>query len=377
LKILYPVIDGEITGGNIVCLRLIEEALKRGYEVIVNSPKPGKFTDIVQAKGIKVYSVNIRRSFYLWGAVKLACIIKQEGVDLVHSHTPLAGTVLSRVAGWLAGVPVISHAHIWDFFNRNPWIKRYQFLFNWVSSRFLCARIIAVSESVKIDIIKQGVAADKTSVIYNGIDLTSLSLEKTAAKIREEFGLKPNQPIVGTVARLCKNKGQHVLIKAMREVARNYPDAVVILVGEDLLEGGVYRKKLENLANDLGIKQQIIFAGYRANIIDFMSAFDLFVLPSAFEGLAIVILEAMAARKPVIASLEGGTPEIVVHGQTGNLTTFGDSDALAEAIIYHLKNPAISEKMGEQGYERVRDHFSLTLMVGKIMDIYQELFSEK
>jgi glycosyltransferase involved in cell wall biosynthesis len=377
LKILYPVIDGEITGGNIVCLRLIEESLKRGYGVVVNSPKPGKFTDILKEKGIKIYNVNISRTFYFGGAVKLAQIIKQEGVDLVHSHTPLAGTVLSRVAGWLAGVPVISHAHIWDFFNRNPWIKRYQFLFNWVSSRFFCARIIAVSESVKMDIIKQGVVADKISVIYNGIDLSSLNLDRNSAMIREEFGLKPNQPIIGSVARLCKNKGQHVLIRAAREVIRKCPDAVFILVGEDLLEGGVYKKKLEALANDLGIRQQIIFAGYRANIIEFMLAFDLFVLPSAFEGLAIVILEAMAARKPVIASLEGGTPEIVADGQTGSLTIFGDSDKLAEAIIYHLKNPEISKKMGERGYERVKEYFSLSRMLDKVMDIYQKLSPEK
>ena len=377
MKILYPVIDGEITGGNIVCLRIIEESLKKGYEVIVNSPKPGKFTDLLKAKGIKIYSVDIRRSFHLGCAVKLAYIIKQEGVDLVHSHTPLAGTVLSRVAGWLAGVPVISHAHIWDFFNRNPLIKQYQFLFNWVSSRFFCARVIAVSESVKMDIIKQGVVADKISVIYNGIDLNNLRLGENSAKIREEFGLKPNQPIIGSVARLCKNKGQHVLIKAAQEVVRNCPDAVFILVGEDLLQGGVYRKKLEGLANDLGLKQQIIFAGYRADVMEFMRVFDLFVLPSAFEGLAIVILEAMVASKPVIASLEGGTPEIVVDGQTGTLTTFEDSDKLAQAIIYHLKNPEISKKMGERGYERVKEHFSLSQMLDKVMGIYQELVTEK
>ena len=111
--------------------------------------------------------------------------------------------------------------------------------------------------------------------------------------------------------------------------------------------------------------------------MEFMRVFDLFVLPSAFEGLAIVILEAMVASKPVIASLEGGTPEIVVDGQTGTLTTFEDSDKLAEAIIYHLKNPGISKKMGERGYERVKEHFSLSRMLDKIMDTYQELLAEK
>jgi glycosyltransferase involved in cell wall biosynthesis len=377
LKILYPVIDGEITGGNVVCLRIIERSLERGYQVVVNSPKPGKFTDILKAKGIKVYNVDIRRTFYFWNALKLACIIKRDGINLVHSHTPLAGTVLSRIAGWLAGVPVISHAHIWDFFNRNPLIGKYQFFLNWFSSRFFCARIIAVSESVKLDIIKQGIIAGKISVIHNGINLDKLSPEENITPIREEFGLKPNQQIIGMVARICYNKGQHVLIQAAQEVVRKCPNAVFIFVGEDLLRGGEYRKKLEDLANDLGLKQQVIFAGYRADIIEFMRALDLFVLPSAFEGLAIVILEAMAASKPVIASLEGGTPEIVVDGHTGTLVTFGDSDKLAKTIIYYLKNPEISKKMGKLGHKRVKEHFSLSRMLDKLIDIYQELAAEK
>ncbi len=144
MKILYPIIDGEVTGGNLICLRIIEEALRRGYEVVINSPSEGKFTDMLRQKGIKVYNIDTCRTFRLDSAIKLAYIIKKEGINLVHSHAPLGGTILSCLAGWIAGVPVINHAHISYYLNLNPIVKCYQFLLNWLTSRLFCVKVIAV-----------------------------------------------------------------------------------------------------------------------------------------------------------------------------------------------------------------------------------------
>src|SRR3989338_10066999 len=164
LKIFYPVINGEITGGNIIALRIIDEALRRGYGVVVNSPTEGKFTRLLEEKGIKVYYIDTRKTFRLDSAFGLAFIIKKEGIGLIHSHTPLAGTVLSRLSGWITGIPVLNHAHCPEFINRNPAIGCFQPWLIWVASRLLCARIIAVSEFVKTEIIKQGSSVDKIAV---------------------------------------------------------------------------------------------------------------------------------------------------------------------------------------------------------------------
>lgn len=371
MKILYPVIDGEVSGGNIICLRIIEEALKRGYAVIVNSPTESKFTDILKEKGIKVYNLDTRRSFRLDNAIKLARIIKKENINLVHSHGPLGVIILSRLAGWLAAVPVINHAHLWDFPSANPAVRLYHYLLNWITSRLFCAQVIAVSESVRKEIIKQGVALNKIAIIYNGIDLDNLSCNKGSVEIRREFGLKENQRIIGEVARLCKSKGQDILIKAAQKVIRNNPDTVFMIVGEDLERTGGYKKELEDLAGDLGLKQNIIFTGYRRDIMDLMNIFDIFVLPSLEEGLSVAILEAMAAKKAVIAASVGGNPEIVIDGRTGTLVEPQSPDKLAKAIIYHLENPGISKIMGEQGYDRVKKYFSLSQMLDKVMDIYK------
>lgn len=374
MKILYPVIDGEITGGNIICLRIIEEALKRGYGAVVNSPAEGKFTFNLRQKGVKVYDIDTRRTFRLDSAIKLARIIKKENIGLIHSHVPLAGTVLSRIAGLLAGIPVINHAHLCDNFNRYIFLKNLQFFLNWMTSRLFCAKVIAVSEGVKKQIVGQGVAPDKVAVVYNGFDIIDeKDLTEDYTRLRSQLGIRAGYKIVGEVGRLCESKGQEILIKAAKEVIREFPETVFIFVGEDLVSAGRYKEKLESLAYELGLDTRVIFTGYRSDILELMSLFDIFVLPSTVEGFSLVILEAMAAKKPVIATPAGGNAELVIQEETGTIVPMQDSSALADAIIYHLKNPGISAAMGEKGYERLRENFSSREMLNKIMCIYDEI----
>ena len=373
LKILYPVIDGEITGGNIIALRIIEEALRNGYGAVVNSPSDGKFIRLLEEKGIKVYHIDTRKTFRLDSAFRLARVVKKEGVGLIHSHTPLPGTVLSRISGWLAGIPVINHTHNPEFINRNPLVGVFQSLLLWASSRLFRGRIIAVSEFVKSEIVKQGCPEDKVTVIYNGINLDGSGEKDSRFRIRSEFGLEENQPVIAEVGRLGNDKGQHILIQAAPYVIEKFPRAIFMIVGEDLWKKGEYRRELEAMAYSLGLKEKIIFTGYRPDIMDLMDAIDLFVLPSVFtEGLPVVIMEAMLARRPVIAASVGGSPEIVINARTGTLVTPADSVKLAEAIVYHLSNPDISRRMAQSGYEFLKQRFGLRRMLDETMEAYRE-----
>jgi len=378
MKILYPIIDGEVTGGNIICLRFIEEARKRGWDVFVNSPSRGDFIEMIKDKCARTYHVDTTRSFRIDKSIELMKVIKKEKIDLVHSHTPLPGTNLSRIAAALAGVPVITHAHsLGQAFNSNPAIKRYQLMLDWVTSRFFCDRIIAVAEAVKTATVQRGSPPSKIEVIHNGIALINNRSGRSPAEVRREFHLTEDQKLVGQVGYFCRNKGQHILIKAACSAIKDFPDAVFMFVGEDLQEAGKYRKKLENLARELDVEKNIIFTGYRSDVRDLMNAFDAFVLPSFAEGLPVTILEAMAARKPVITTPAGGNTEIVVHDETGLIFSFGDHDQLAEAILHLLKNPGKARLMGQKGYERVQTHFSLDQMLEKTFQIYGEVMQNK
>ncbi|MDD4939891.1 MAG: glycosyltransferase [Candidatus Omnitrophica bacterium] len=372
-NILYPIIDGEITGGNLVCLQIIEEAIRRSYGVIVNSPSEGKFTQMLRGKRIRVYNIDIRHAFRLDGVIKLIKLIKSENIELIHTHTPLGGAVLSRIAGLLSGIPVVNHAHLGETFNKNILLKNIQFLLNWSTSRFSRVKVIAVSEEVKKAAIRQGVGRDKIAVIHNGIDMDDVTPKKDNAQLRRGLGIGSADKIIGEVGRLCESKGQHILIKAARRVLDKYPKTVFILVGEDLASAGRYKEQLEILACELGIKTHVMFTGYRSDISDLMNLFDIFALPSRLEGLSLVVMEAMRAKKPVIATPAGGNAELVVDKITGTIIPMNDPNALAEGIIFHLANEGESKLMGEKGYARLREYFSSAGMLNKIMYEYDEV----
>jgi glycosyltransferase involved in cell wall biosynthesis len=271
----------------------------------------------------------------------------------------------------MAGVPVINHAHALDFISLNPIIRWYQFSLNWVTSRFFCSKVIAVSCAVKREIIKQGVAVNRISVIYNGINLGDIKYDVNTDKFYNEFNLKPNTRIIGQVGRFHEAKGQHILIKAAKDILNRFPDTIFMFVGEGLGQDNEYAQQLEKLVSDLNLKQRIIFTGYRSDVLELINMFDLFVFPSFFfEGLPLAILEAMAAKKPVITTLIGGNPEIVIDGKTGTIVPPLDPAKLADAIIYHLENPEISQKMGQAGFERVKQYFSLSNMLDEIFSVY-------
>lgn len=377
MKVLYPIIDGEISGGNMICLRFIEAAQKKGWDVFVNSPGGGDFIEMIRNKCAGIYHVDTTRSFRLDKSVKLAKIIKAEKINVVHSHTPLPGTNISRIAATLAGVPVITHAHsLGQALNSNLAIKKYQLMLDWATSRFFCDRIIAVAEAVKTATVQRGSPPSKIEVIYNGIALTNNRSARSPEEVRKEFNLTENQKLVGQVGYFCRNKGQHVLIKAACSAIKDFPDAIFMIVGADLQESGKYKKKLENLARELGVEKNIIFTGYRSDVRDLMSAFDAFVLPSFAEGLPVTILEAMAARKPVITTSVGGNAEIVVHEETGMIVPAGDHQQLSEAILHLLHNPEKAALMGQKGYERVQAYFSLEQMVERTFQVYKEVMAK-
>lgn len=371
MKILYPIINGEVTGGNMICLCFMEEAKRRGWKVFVNSSTKGDFTEMIKDKCEEIYYFNTNKFYKINNAIKLSKVIKKEGIDLIHSHTPFAGTFLTRIAGKLSGIPVITHAHARDCLNPNPLVKRLEIFLNKVSSRLACNKIIAVSNAIKEAFVNQGHEESKIEVVHNGIDLKKSKSERNPEELREEPNIKYGQKVIGEVGRLCKQKGQHILIKAAPKVIKKFSDTCFVLVGEDLEQGGQYKKNLIAITKKIGVRNRFIFTGYRDDIEDLLDTFDLFVLPSSMEGLPVVILEAMAASAPVVATSVGGNSEVVIDGETGTIIPPENPEALAEAIIYHLENPEISKEMGQRGYERVKKHFSKDKMVKKTFQVYE------
>ncbi len=369
-KILYPIIDGQVTGGNIVCLHLIEAALNQGWDVLVNSPSEGRFCDILREKKVKVYHLNTTRSFNWLSAVNMAQLIKKERVSLVHAHAPFAGSVISSLAGKLAGVPVIIHAHLQDALSSNSFIRSYQNMMNSWTSRKCCDAIISVSHQVKDALITEGFDSRKFHVVHNG---TPVNNHKIDSNIRNELNIPEDIQVVIHIGRLCKSKGQHLLLQAAANLHQLGQEAVYLIVGKDLEQDGAYLQYLKDLAQELGINQSVHFLGHRSDIPQLLALSDLLVLPSYTEGLPLVILEAMAAGLPIVATPVGGIPEAVIHQETGLLVPVEDVRALGDAILRLLQNPHLMQEMGNKGLGMVQKDFSVEKMCEEVFDIYQQV----
>ena len=308
--------------------------------------------------------VDVSRTFKLGGALRLARLLRAERVDVLHTHTALAANVLSRLGGRLGGAAVVSHVHIENHFRANRLARTVHTALDNGSAR-LAARVLTVSESTRASLLAQGYPARLVEVVHNGIDVAAESA-KRGSGLRAELGVPEGSVLAGEVARLCDVKGQRELIEAAAAV----PGLHVALAGEDLEQGGAYRRGLEELAAERGVADRVHFLGYRGDAAQVIDQLDVLVLPSWIEGLPLVVLEAMAHGKAVIATPVGGTAELVADGETGLLVPARDAAALAAALARLARDPALRERLGAAGRARVAEHFSEAAMTRRVLEVY-------
>ena len=248
-----------------------------------------------------------------------------------------------------------------------------EILMRWTSG--MNDKIIAVSEAArKAEIESSNVPSDKVVTIYNGIDplpFTSVS-DEAALEIRNSFGIPDDALLLGAIGRLHPAKGFNDLITAMTLLKTETNSIQLLIVGE-----GELLNQLKLQVHNNNLSRTIKFTGLRNDIPEILSALDVLVSPSLWEGLPNVVLEAMAAGKPVVATSVGGTPEAVVDGETGLLVPPRNPEALATAILRLLGNSELRTRMGHAGRERVLNHFSMQRMVKRTEQLYQELMIEK
>jgi glycosyltransferase involved in cell wall biosynthesis len=356
MTIVHLVIGGRVAGGQVVALRLARAARARGHRCAFVSPDEGPFTELVRADGFDVRLVDVTRTFRLDGLVRLTRLLRREHADVLHTHTQLAPNILGRIAGRLAGARVISHLHIENYFRPQPVARLVHRTLDNLTAR-LAHRVVAVSEDTRRALVAQGYPARLVEVVHNGIE------------IPEPGDGGVDEDVVVEVARLAEVKGQRTLIRALEHV----PQARVVLVGEDLERGGAYRDELADEAEQLGVADRVVFAGYREDATELMSRAAIVALPSTTEGLPVVLLEAMARARPVMATPVGGVPELVADGETGLIVPPDDPKALADALLRLLGDRGFAQRLGDAGRERVRSAFSADAQESRILELYEEV----
>jgi glycosyltransferase involved in cell wall biosynthesis len=360
VKIVHLVIGGEIAGGQIVALQLATAARAAGHEPVFVSPSSGPFLDLVAGEGIRARVVPLSGALEPGGIARLRRVLRDEDADILHTHTHFSLNVAGRLAARAAGADVIAHMHIENVFRADPLGQRIQVAIDNGTAR-LCRWIVAVSDATRDSLVAQGYPRARTLTVHNGIEPREPA---APAPIEPE----PTGPVLLEVGRLCEVKGQRELITALSQLERD--DVTLLLAGDDLESGGTYRRALQQQARDLGVESRVRFLGRRDDVPALLAVADVLVLPSWIEGLPLVVLEAMAAGVPVVATSVGGTPEAVVEGETGLLVPPRDASALARAIDAVLVDPDRARRLGEAGRRRARERFDADAAAQRILGLY-------
>jgi len=340
-------LDQEIFHVGVLCLR-----------------EKGPLTRELEEKNIPVFSISHRKvkTDFLTFA-KAYSIIRQFKPDVVHTHNTqpfIDGTM----AAFLARVPVKVHT---DHARNFPDKKRYMFA-EWIFSH-MSDRLIAVSEHTKNNLIKfEKIGASKIDVIHNGIDGNKFKLTFDVNEKKKQFGVLDRYPIVGLGVRITKQKGITHLIRAVSMLIDTLPDTCLLIAGD-----GPLQNSLKQEAVELGVAEHIRFVGPQNNMNDILQIIDIFALPSLWEGLPLVILEAMAAKKPIIATNVGGNTEVIKDNLNGILVDPERPDLLADAIISLAGNKTLMEQIANNAYSSYEKNYSVSAMAGKYMKLYAQL----
>jgi len=210
--------------------------------------------------------------------------------------------------------------------------------------------------------------------IYSGIELDRFHPVSVQEKnrLRAEWGLHEHDAVIGMVSKLWEGKGHAFLIRAFKEIKKEKPQARLVIVGE-----GYLMESLKALVSQIELSDAVIFTGFLEDVPRVIATFDVAVLPSYFEGMGRVLLEAMAMEKPVVGTRVGGIPDLIEEGLNGYLVSPGNEKELASAVLKVLNDKDLALKMGHAGRKKMTDRFSAESMVRSIEEVYCELLKRK
>ena len=329
----------------------------------------------MRREGIEVKIVPMVRAIWpladLISFVRILLHIRINKYDIVHTHSSKAG-MLGRLAARLAGVPRIIHTpHVFPFQMRvahwrQAWYSRLERLAAGLTDAFIC-----VSRQEQQVAIEQCLASEKKFVVIeNGIDIPGSTDAAEVAHqrsiLRAEHSIGPGAPVVATVGRFARQKGHRYLIEAVFRAREQFPALKLVLAG-----GGRETHAIQSQIHHLGLEDATTILGECENSTVVHRMADIVVLPSLWEGLPYVLIEAMAAGKAIVASGVGGVTDAVTDGENGLLIPPGDVDALAGALVCLLGDPELSERLGMNARATAVERYGIENMINRLEKVYE------
>ena len=337
-------INGEKFDVSVLCLRTL-----------------GEFASELGEMGINVFQIpQSRKGADYLAFLEIAKLLKQEKIDVVHTHNTQPFTD-GTLAALLSGVKTIVHT---DHARSFPDKKRYM-LAEWVMSNF-AFKVVGVSGHTSNNLIKyEHISPRRIVTIPNGIDGSKFKIDIDKKTKRRELQINENGPVIGLGVRLSEQKGIKYLLQAMPEIINSFQDISLVIAGKGELESSLKRQ-----AAALGIEKNVFFIGPRLDMPEILKLFDLYVLPSLWEGMPMVLLEAMAAGCPIVTTNVGGNPSVITHGVNGSLIEAENSELLAFEIIKVLSDTELRNQYIFEGSRTFSREFSADIMTRKYEALY-------
>ncbi len=341
---------------------------KRLTPLVCSLSDKGEIGKEIEDMGVEIFCLNKLKHKFDWTIVKdLYSFIKQKDIKIVRTHQYHAN-FYGRLAARIANVPCIV-ASVHNIYTRDRKIHRR------IINRFLAGstdKIIAVSESVKKDLLKyDGIPGVKVKVICNGVDINKFASIKET-RIREELGIPPEFTVIGTIGRLTLQKGQKYLLEAVSKLKDSNHKFVLLIAGD-----GILKTELQNYSRELGIYDSVRFLGTRRDVPEILSAIDIFVLPSLWEGLGNALIEAMASGKAIITTDIPPIREVVNSEKVGILVPVKNSGAIASAIKLLLHDQALARRIGRAAMEKVSLSFNIDNTVNSYENLFEDILKSK
>jgi starch synthase (maltosyl-transferring) len=370
IAILYLITSTNVGGTEKALLELIRYIDRKEFTVYVCSvKKPGTFARALADEADGFFSLNLSEgggisaiANFIPAVLRLIQLIRAVSPSILHCFL-FRANILGRIAGRIARVPVIiSSIRVIE-------ARRAKHLIDRLTSP-LVTHYLAVSQAVRNHTIRHvKISPSKIVTIYNGIKPTGAGTTKPVW--RNTLSLDADAVLLGLIGRFHKQKGHTVLLTALRLVLAQAANTHLVFCGE-----GEEEARLKVRAQDLGVTEHVHFVGLVENAYQMLSQIDIVVVPSLWEGMPNVVLEAMAAGRPVVASNIAGLDEVVVAGETGLLFKPGDPHGLADALLKLIQDPSLAKRMGRAGYELVQQKFQIRTTVEQTTNFYRAVLNK-
>jgi len=290
-------------------------------------------------------------------------------IDVLHTHK-YKDNILGALASLRRGIPYrvrTIHGAPEPFAGLQQLKMNVYGIIDGVVNRWAVDRLVAVSFSLR-EILAQWLGTDKVTCIHNAVDVHQIRVTTDLASLRKELGLDHHDFVIGTMGRLHPVKGLDVFLRAARIIKAHRKSTKFVIAGDGPLRG-----ELQTLAQQCGLAHETMFLGHRSDGHNVLGLMDLFVLPSLSEGIPLVLLEALALARPVVATAVGGVPEVIEHGISGLLAAAGKENELAQRCLAVMDDPVLAQRLGHAGRKCVEKSFSAEAMAENVANVYRTL----